>query len=623
MELKYLVKAIAVALRKRALFTANCLAAVLMLPLLGCGIDPAPVSTSGAGFQGRVHGGQQPVSGATIALYAAGLTGDGTGASNLLGTHVVTTDSTGSFSITGDYLCPTATTPVYLVARGGNPGLAVGTSNAALVLVAALGDCGNLSSSTYVWINEATTVAAAWALSPFMGSGADVGAGATNLKGLRNAFDGIANLVDPATGSAPGAALPEGASTETAKLYSLANILATCVNSDGATACAPLFAAATETGVVPSNTLDAALSIVRNPAANVASVFDVSPANGPFQPGLDAAPHDWTLSVTFGNCAPGCGGLDLPGDLAIDASGSVWVSNYFGGVVSKFSAVGVPAAVNGFPGLGLNQSYGLAVDGSGNAWVTNEESVSGANNHHAGSISEFSPFGTELSGYGYTGGGVYYPQSVAADSNGEIWVADYGSSSATLLASDGSGISGNNGYGTAELPFTTAVAVDTGHNAWFAVQKAAVRVSPLGVVTSFACCSDPVGIAVDQSNNIWIADYEGLSIVELTSSGAVANRVSTAAAPTGPQGIAIDGAGNVWIANYFGNSVSQILGASATTASPAAGLGLDAPLNEPYGIAIDASGSVWISNSGGDTITQFVGIASPVRTPLLGAPQQP
>ena len=94
-------------------------------------------------------------------------------------------------------------------------------------------------------------------------------------------------------------------------------------------------------------------------------------AQGPFQPALSAQPNDWTMSITYGGCASGCGGLNLPGSLAIDSGGNVLVANYFGGAISKFSPTGVPASATGFPGVGLNQSYGIAVDGYDNAWVTN------------------------------------------------------------------------------------------------------------------------------------------------------------------------------------------------------------------------------------------------------------
>jgi streptogramin lyase len=283
----------------------------------------------------------------------------------------------------------------------------------------------------------------------------------------------------------------------------------------------------------------------------------------------------------------------------------------------------VPAAAGGFPGVGLNQSYGIAIDGSDNVWVTNEQSVTDANNHHFGSVSEFSSAGVELSGYGYTGGGVYYPLAAAADSTGVIWIADHGSSAATLLlAGNGNAVSGGSGYGTSELPFTSAVAVDPSHNAWFAVQGGVVRVTPAGSVSSYSCCDDPAGIAVDLSGNVWIADYNAPAIVELSSNGMVAQQVNLGT-KAGPQGIAIDGVGNVWAANYYGNSLAEVAGSTGTLLSPAQGFGLDAPINEPYGLAIDASGNLWLSNAHNNTLTQFVGLASPVKTPLLGPPVQP
>jgi streptogramin lyase len=489
--------------------------------------------------------------------------------------------------------------------------------------MAALGNCGDLTASTHIEINEVTTVAAAWGLSQFISPGAMVGSTPTNATGLQNAFAVASNLVDTSTGLAPGSSLPAGAITESTKLNALADVLAACVNSDGGAACTPLFAAATTSQGSPTNTFDAAVNIVRNPASNVAAVFNAVTPQGPFQPALTTQPNDWTMSITYGGCTPACGGLNLPGSLAIDSGGNVLVANYFGGVVSKFSPAGVPAAANGFPGVGLNQSYGVAIDGSDHVWVTNEQSVTGANNHHYGSVSEFSPAGVELSGYGYTGGGTYYPLAAAADSTGVIWVADYGSSAATLLmTSDGSAVSGGSGYGVSALPFTSAVAVDSNHNAWFAVQGGAVRVTPAGAISSYSCCAGPAGIAVDLTGDIWIADYGAPAIVELNASGAVARQVSLGN-NAGPQGIAIDGAGNVWAANYYGNTLVEVAGSTGALFSPAAGLGLDAPINEPYGAAIDASGNLWLTNAHTNTLTQFVGLASPVKTPLLGPPVQP
>src|ERR1035441_2205543 len=77
---------------------AAALALGLVLVFLsGCDLSNPLLSSpqQGAAFQGRVRGGQQPVSGASILLYAAGSTGTGAGAVNLLAPNIVTTDAFG------------------------------------------------------------------------------------------------------------------------------------------------------------------------------------------------------------------------------------------------------------------------------------------------------------------------------------------------------------------------------------------------------------------------------------------------------------------------------------------------------------------------------------------------
>src|ERR1700738_1552803 len=248
------------------------LASGLSVLLSGCGAGlVAPASehpAAGLIITGTVHGGQQPVKGATIMLYAVGTTGYGAAATPLLTTSVVS-DSDGNFSLTGDYSCPTAgtafgpSTPVYLTARGGNPGLSAGTNNSAIFLMAGLGACNGLTPTTQVNINEVSTVAMAWALSPFMSSGGVIGTSSGNALGITNAFATLTNLVDLGSGTSPGATAPANAAIPADKIYTLADILATCVNSDGTTACSPLFTPPTPPPPTPPpNTAVAALNVV-------------------------------------------------------------------------------------------------------------------------------------------------------------------------------------------------------------------------------------------------------------------------------------------------------------------------------------------------------------------------
>jgi hypothetical protein len=182
-------------------------------------------------------------------MYAVGTIGDGSAATSLL-TQAVTTDANGDFNIAGDYSGPSATSLVYTVAVGGNPGLAVGTNNTALTMMAALGACGNLTATTPIRINELTTVAAAWSLAPYMTSYSNVGSDTGDATALAEDFTLASYFADPSTGTVPGATVPTGFTVPVAQMNTLADILASCVDTtggvvgDGST-CGTLFAAAT------------------------------------------------------------------------------------------------------------------------------------------------------------------------------------------------------------------------------------------------------------------------------------------------------------------------------------------------------------------------------------------
>src|ERR1039458_8894685 len=62
----------------------------------GSGSNPPPVTPA---FAGQMRSGASPVEGAAISFYAAGASGAGTSATNLLNSQTVTTDSSGNFSI--------------------------------------------------------------------------------------------------------------------------------------------------------------------------------------------------------------------------------------------------------------------------------------------------------------------------------------------------------------------------------------------------------------------------------------------------------------------------------------------------------------------------------------------
>jgi hypothetical protein len=585
-----------------------------------------PVVTGFAGvtFSGKAMSGSQAIVGATIQLYAAGTTGNGSAGTALL-TTALTTDANGAFTVPAAYSCPAGASQLYVVASGGKVGTAA--VNAAITLATAIGACNQITASSGFVINEVTTAATTLALNQFLAAGANLGATATNAQGVANAVATVANLVNVTTGTSPGAGFPANGTSPAAKINAFANILNTCTAAATSAPCDQLFASTTPVGAsAPTNTLDAALNLVRNPGSNVAALYTQSTTSSAFTPVLSAAPADWTLFISYTG-----GGMNSPSSLGVDSVGNIWVASYFS-AATEFSPTGSLVLPNGVTSGGLSESYGLAIDAQDNVWITNEASPSTVNGG-LGGVTVFNSSGQPISGTtGYVAGGLNYPIAVAIDTNTDAWIVDFGNSHVSLLSSTGAPLSGATGYTTDSFAFPLAVAVDGSHNAWIGDQNDGVitRVSSDGTqFLKVACCNGANALAVDQLGNVWAANFFGDSVSEISSTGAVLssgygdNRASI----DHPQGVAIDGSGHVWISNFRGPSITELAGAAASSPgqilSPTAGYAPDAKLLEAYDIAIDASGNLWVTNFGDDLLTEFIGLATPIKTPRIGPPQTP
>jgi hypothetical protein len=587
-------------------------------------LTTTPASNPGVGFTGRAKAGTQPIVGATVQLYAAGTSGNGS-AGTLLLTNTLLTDAAGAFSVPAGYACPAASSQLYIVVRGGNIG--AGAANPAITLAAPVGACNQLASGSQFVINEVTTAATAYGLAQFLSPGGNIGATATNTTGLSNAVATVSVLANLTTGTSPGAALPQNASPPTAKINSLANLLNTCTTATSSAGCTPLFSATTPSGgSAPGNTLDAALNLVRNPGSNVATLYTQSNASTAFTPALTTAPSDWTMFINYTG-----GGMNSPTGVAVDTTGNVWVSS-FNSAASEFSPTGSPVFPNGITSGGLFESFGLAIDAQNNVWIPNEQTPLSVNTG-LGSVTVLSATGQVISdATGFSSGGIAYPIAIAIDNNATAWVVDNYDAKVTLLSSTGQPLSGTNGYTWPQLAFADAVAIDANHNGWVASSEdnSLTKVSPDGTkFTTYACCNWPAGIAIDQRGFLWVANYMGDSISQLAGDGTVISSGYSdgKASISHPQGIAIDGSGHVWITNILGTSITELAGSAANSPgqilSPTAGWAKDAGLNNGFAVAIDASGNLWVVNHATNILTEIVGLATPVKTPQLGPVQSP
>jgi len=598
----------------------KALIAALAVGLAGCGASPVSLTSSssattsvGEAYGGQVFGGNQPIINAVIQMYAPGTNGYGSSATPLLN-RLVTTDANGQFSLANAFTCPSSSTPVYLVVTGGNPGLTSGTNNTALVMMGLLGSCGSLNSSSYFVINEVTTVAAVWALAPFMVDYAHIGTSGGNVQGLVNAFATAENLVAIETGTAPGHA-PSIATVPQAEINTLGGILAGCVNSNGSTAstasCGKLFSAATPTGgTTPGDTVAAALDIARNPGHNVGALFNAVPSTNPFQPTLTSAPADWTVSIAYTSPT-----FKTPSDLAIDSQGNAWVLSSTGTNSSTVSILNISGISASFPQTGTNFGR-IALDPYDDPWLTNPFASNLVELNSSGGRATLNPF---------SGAGIQGPGPLAFDGSGNVWIAN-GGPTVSKLSANGAALSSGTGFPTGGIG-STALALDTSGNVWVADSAnnkievlsqtgAAIPGSPY----SGAGINGPFAIAIDSVGGAWVANRIGSSLSRLTSFGdSVAGSPYYGAGLNAPVDLAIDGLGNVWLANSGSSSVSEFL-STGRAQSGGSGYG-SAALANPFRVALDRSGNVWVANLGTSVvgsglITQIVGVAAPVVTPL-------
>ncbi|HTH54191.1 MAG TPA: NHL repeat-containing protein [Edaphobacter sp.] len=569
----------------------------------GSGTNPStpstpPVTVPATTVSGEVYSGQhRPVSGAKVFLFAVGSSGYGAGAKSLLASPGVT-DSNGEFSLTDAYSCPTAETPVYLMSAGGDAGAGV---NGGAVLMSALGACSQLGSSR-VAVSEITTVASAYALAQFMAPGtSSIGASSTNSKGLLNAFRTVSNLYDGSTGVLR-AKTPAGNGTvPVSKIDSLANVLANCVESTTSSlACTNLYQATTVAGKKPSDTLTSVLLLALHPELSLKSLT----LSGPYQPSLAGAPNDWTLSVEYTG-----GGLKYGQLIAADGTGNIWVPNATNpGTLSEFDPAGEPlSGPAGFKGGGLNYPQAVAIDQAGNVWAANEGNDS---------VSKCSSSGAPLSGSGYTATGLKAPYALTLDGNGNVFTVN-GNNTMTKLSSSGVE-AGQFQQGALDFPY--AVAVDRSQNVWVANYGYSNAVSKLSNGGTPAAAngytgggvSGAVGIAIDAGGNAWVASFDHAVLSKLSAAGSPLSG-SGYTLPAGAASILVDGDNTVWTANSDG-SISRFSN-TGTAITPPTGFVSDGATAE-VGIAIDLSGNVWTSDNYVNSLFEYIGAAAPTMVPL-------
>lgn len=263
---------------------------------------------------------------------------------------------------------------------------------------------------------------------------------------------------------------------------------------------------------------------------------------------------DKLLIGATGNNTIATGKLSLPSNLAVDAAGNIYVADTGAHVIVKITASGSLSLVAGQAG------QGGSADGVGIA-------------------------ATFLN-----------PGGVAADANGNLYVADTGNHTIRKISPDGR------------------------------VSRWAGAIGQAGSADGSAMEArffSPQGIVADTAGTLYVADTVNHTIRKITAAGVVTTLTGSpglAGAADGdgstarfnlPNSLALDRSGALYVADGGNGIVRKISTAGeVTTLSPA--------FNQPSGIAVDPSGNIFVSETNGDAIKEITAVGTVRKLALNG-----
>ena len=313
---------------------------------------------------------------------------------------------------------------------------------------------------------------------------------------------------------------------------------------------------------------------------------------------------------------------------------------------------------------------GVAIDSSGNIYIATYADNRIRKVDSKGNISTFAG----NSGYGFAGDGgaalsaqLAAPRGICVDSAGNLYLADrwnnrirkIAGTTISTIAGNGQGNFGGDGgaASSAQLSYPDGVAVDSAGNIYVSdlLNNRVRMVTPTGTISTFAGngvpgfggdggaaagaqLNQPAGLAVDSSGNLYIADSNNAVVRKVTPQGVISTiagtggtegysgdgGAATKATLMAPLGVAVDTAGNLYIADYYGwirevnastGVITTLAGNGSNGYSGDGGPATAAQFYNPVAVAVDGSGNVYVADSGNGVVRM---IANGVISTIAG-----